>query len=298
MPRTDRIEPLDGAAQAQARLWLRDMGALVAMPAMWVDHEPAEIVTGLLGVLSGILGLDGAYVRFDDSSGGRLEQWRPVGEALPPGVLGIVEPTPEPGGGAETVTVTVGDRAMRLMSLPLSLPWGNGLVAVWSARDDFPSDMQQHLLRVAVGQAAIAIHTAGRLAAEQRARAEAEAALERQTAILRSLLDEVEPSLTALARQVREASREVPTAQAVAQRPADAPAGLAHVQPATAGSETLSRREAEVLGLLAQGMSNKEIAGTLWLSVRTVERHVTSLYRKIGVVRRSEATAFAIRHSG
>jgi DNA-binding NarL/FixJ family response regulator len=43
-------------------------------------------------------------------------------------------------------------------------------------------------------------------------------------------------------------------------------------------------------------MSNKEIAGVLWLSDRTVERHITSLYRKIGVERRSEATSFALRH--
>ncbi|WP_235934170.1 response regulator transcription factor, partial [Agromyces humi] len=59
---------------------------------------------------------------------------------------------------------------------------------------------------------------------------------------------------------------------------------------------TLTRREMEVLGLLAQGLSNKEIAGVMWLSDRTVERHITSLYRKIGVARRSEATAFALRH--
>jgi DNA-binding NarL/FixJ family response regulator len=50
-----------------------------------------------------------------------------------------------------------------------------------------------------------------------------------------------------------------------------------------------------VLGLIAQGMSNKEIAGSLWLSERTVERHITGLYGKIQVHRRSEATAFAIR---
>ena len=58
----------------------------------------------------------------------------------------------------------------------------------------------------------------------------------------------------------------------------------------------LTRREIETLGLLAQGLSNKEIAGVMWLSDRTVERHITSLYRKIGVARRSEATAFALRH--
>jgi DNA-binding NarL/FixJ family response regulator len=51
-----------------------------------------------------------------------------------------------------------------------------------------------------------------------------------------------------------------------------------------------------VLGLLAQGLTNKEIATVLWLSDRTVERHITGLYRKIGAQRRAEATAFALHH--
>jgi DNA-binding NarL/FixJ family response regulator len=58
----------------------------------------------------------------------------------------------------------------------------------------------------------------------------------------------------------------------------------------------LTRREAEVLGLLAAGHSNKEIAAQLFLSERTVERHITTLYRKIGTRRRTEAMAFALRY--
>jgi DNA-binding CsgD family transcriptional regulator len=58
----------------------------------------------------------------------------------------------------------------------------------------------------------------------------------------------------------------------------------------------LTRREAEVLGLLAVGHSNKEIAADLFLSERTVERHITNVYRKIGTRRRTEAMAFALRH--
>jgi DNA-binding CsgD family transcriptional regulator len=58
----------------------------------------------------------------------------------------------------------------------------------------------------------------------------------------------------------------------------------------------LTRREAEVLGLLAAGHSNKEIAAELFLSERTVERHITTIYRKIGTRRRTEAMAFALRH--
>ena len=58
----------------------------------------------------------------------------------------------------------------------------------------------------------------------------------------------------------------------------------------------LTRREAQVLGLLAAGRSNKEIAAELFLSERTVERHITNVYRKIGTHRRTEAMAFALRH--
>src|SRR5215217_2612938 len=58
----------------------------------------------------------------------------------------------------------------------------------------------------------------------------------------------------------------------------------------------LTRREAQVLGLLAASHSNKEIAAELFLSERTVERHITTVYRKIGTRRRTEAMAFALRH--
>jgi DNA-binding CsgD family transcriptional regulator len=57
----------------------------------------------------------------------------------------------------------------------------------------------------------------------------------------------------------------------------------------------LSTREAEILGLVAAGRSNKEIAQELVLSVHTVERHVANVYRKIGVHNRAEATAYAVQ---
>ena len=61
--------------------------------------------------------------------------------------------------------------------------------------------------------------------------------------------------------------------------------------------ETLSEREAEVLRLLAQGFTNKDIAQTLILSVRTVETHLRSIYGKLGVRSRTEAVLWAVRHS-
>ncbi len=60
--------------------------------------------------------------------------------------------------------------------------------------------------------------------------------------------------------------------------------------------EALTAREVEVLALLARGLSNKELAARLAVSINTVERHLTNLYPKIGARGRTEATAFAIRH--
>ena len=57
----------------------------------------------------------------------------------------------------------------------------------------------------------------------------------------------------------------------------------------------LSRREAEVIGLLAAGRENAEIATALGVSVHTVERHVANIFVKIGVRNRAEATAWAHR---
>jgi DNA-binding NarL/FixJ family response regulator len=47
---------------------------------------------------------------------------------------------------------------------------------------------------------------------------------------------------------------------------------------------------------VAGGRSNTEISADLSLSVRTVARHVTNIYGKIGAQNRSEATSYAIHH--
>jgi DNA-binding NarL/FixJ family response regulator len=57
----------------------------------------------------------------------------------------------------------------------------------------------------------------------------------------------------------------------------------------------LSPRELEVLRLIAAGKSNREIAEALFLSLRTVERHIANIYLKIDVHNRAEAAAYAQR---
>lgn len=61
-------------------------------------------------------------------------------------------------------------------------------------------------------------------------------------------------------------------------------------------SGTLTEREREVLELLAEGLSNKAIAARLYLSVRTVDGHLTNLYTRLGVRSRTEAMRLAVEH--
>jgi DNA-binding NarL/FixJ family response regulator len=68
---------------------------------------------------------------------------------------------------------------------------------------------------------------------------------------------------------------------------------VAHPQPDT---PQLSERELQVLELAAQGASNKAIGTALFLSTRTVEAHMRSIFDKLGVSSRTEAVTYAVRH--
>ncbi|HEX5029091.1 MAG TPA: response regulator transcription factor [Gaiellaceae bacterium] len=60
----------------------------------------------------------------------------------------------------------------------------------------------------------------------------------------------------------------------------------------------LTRRETEILRLLADGLSNREIAERLFISPKTVEHHLSRIYGKLGMSTRAEAAAYAARHLG
>lgn len=60
--------------------------------------------------------------------------------------------------------------------------------------------------------------------------------------------------------------------------------------------ETCTEREMDVLKLMSQGQSNKEIAKNLNISEKTVKNHITSIFRKLQVEDRTQAVLFAIKH--
>jgi LuxR family maltose regulon positive regulatory protein len=69
------------------------------------------------------------------------------------------------------------------------------------------------------------------------------------------------------------------------------PTGM--IAPAQPLVEPLSERELEVLGLVAEGYSNAEVAQELYITIGTVKRHVNNIYGKLDVHSRTQAVARA-----
>ena len=113
-----------------------------------------------------------------------------------------------------------------------------------------------------------------------------------------------------LARAIAEPAREAAVAEARAAlraferigAPRDADAATALLRRLGAAGRTwpkrygtLTKRETEVLSLLADGCTNAEIAGRLYISRRTAEHHVANILSKLGLRSRAEAAAYAVR---
>ena len=58
--------------------------------------------------------------------------------------------------------------------------------------------------------------------------------------------------------------------------------------------ELLTPREREVLQLIAEGKSNKEVAAALFVSPTTIETHRARIYRKLGLATRSQVVRYAL----
>jgi non-specific serine/threonine protein kinase len=112
---------------------------------------------------------------------------------------------------------------------------------------------------------------------------------QRQVAAARTRLDE--EAFEAAWAEGRTMTPEQAIEYALEQEAAPEAAAIPETYPAE-----LSTREVEVLCLVAAGLTNAEVAEKLFLSSRTVDWHMGSIYRKLGLHSRAEATRFAAEH--
>jgi DNA-binding NarL/FixJ family response regulator len=68
------------------------------------------------------------------------------------------------------------------------------------------------------------------------------------------------------------------------------------VRPLTSDGDQLTVRESEVVSMIAQGLSNQEIADAICLSINTVKSYIRSSYRKMGVATRTQAVLWSVHH--
>jgi DNA-binding NarL/FixJ family response regulator len=100
---------------------------------------------------------------------------------------------------------------------------------------------------------------------------------------------------TATVETLREAAERLVAELRAALPPTEAPA--ARPEPGDDDISDLSNRERDVLELVADGLTNEEIAPRLYLSVRTVERHLSNIYVKLRVSGKAARAAAAARYS-
>ncbi len=139
----------------------------MALPALWAGQEPHEIVKTLHEALIGMLRLDFVYARLDEATGGiSFESLLVAGQNYPEAQAKEVGRaleswlTVDAPASRFTAPNPVGEGEVRIACFPLGLNKGNGLIAAASRRQDFPTETENLLLRVAVNQSAIALEAA------------------------------------------------------------------------------------------------------------------------------------------
>ena len=158
---------------------INNLISVLALPAIWSGHEPAEILSTLLDVLLGMLRLNFVYARLSDSIGGGAPiemvrggqprnspaQPQQIGQKLNPWLTGDL------GAAPLLMPNPIGEGEVSIAPLRLGLQDHVGVLVAGSRRADFPTEIEMLLLRVAANQAAIGLQEA-RLLSEQRRVAE------------------------------------------------------------------------------------------------------------------------------
>ena len=174
---------------ATLRSQLRDLTAILALPAVWSGRDAADIPDAVLEVLSSMLRLDLAYIRAADPTGsGPLEtarvQGRPDLGSRGREIAGLLaQGTTEPGANQALVLQDPATgEPLRATRIALGLAGHTGVVIAASRRSSFPTPFERFLLQSIITQAEVALRNAALMTGlhhalhrEQVARADAEA---------------------------------------------------------------------------------------------------------------------------
>src|SRR5216684_5801059 len=183
--------------------WINDLLSALALPAMWSDHESAQLVTTLLDGLVGMLRLDFAYALLKDPVGEapielvRLAQSRhlttrpqEIGQVLSPWLGDDPQKRPL------LVPNPLGDGDVSIVPLRLGLRGEIGVIVAGSQRADFPGETERLLLGVAANQAAIGLQEARLLSEQKRVAKELDQRVAQRTRELAAANEELKKEIT------------------------------------------------------------------------------------------------------
>jgi PAS domain-containing protein len=150
---------------------LRDVVALSALPAMWVDYEPQRVAANLADVLLHMLGLDFVYLRLPGQGGRRgVEVARTVQHPTVDGQVVEIRRTLSPflergvPRGVESMPNPIGSGTVQVVLIPVGFDGEGGLLVAGSQQSGFPGEEARPLLGVGANQAAMMLQ---RLRAEE-----------------------------------------------------------------------------------------------------------------------------------
>ena len=183
---------------------INDLITVLALPAIWSNLEPSQIVSTLLEALVGMLRLDFAYVRLSDSfgSGAPIEMVRlahhrnltaqpqEIGQLLHPWLTGDPRPSPI------VVPNPVGEGEVSIAPFQLGLQDELGVIVAGSRRGDFPTEVERLLLRVTANQAAVGLQEARRFGEQRRVAHELDQQVAHRTRELVAANEELKKEIT------------------------------------------------------------------------------------------------------
>lgn len=185
------------------RRCINDLVGLVALPAIWNESEPAQVVRTLLDVLLGMLGLDVVYVRLRESVGDAPIEMARLARSLPeaagPREVGALLDEwlgRDPQQWPSLARKHAGDGELSIVSLGLGLKGDLGVIVAGSRRAGFPGQTEKLLLDVATNQAAIGLHRAQLLGEQKRVARELDERVAQRTAELAAANEELRREIT------------------------------------------------------------------------------------------------------